>query len=252
MTFSQGAFLAVASAGAGVINAIAGGGTLLTFPALVGVLGGGPAAAVTANATNTLALWAGQLSSAFAYKKHLQEERQRAISLAVPSIIGGVAGSGLVLWLPDRVFAAVVPWLIVFACVLLALQGPIKRALTGVPGADHPAALWVVQLLVGIYGGYFGAAMGIIMLASMSVLLPSSGQHANALKVLLSFLINGAAAIVFMVTGHADLWLALIMAVANTGGGWAGARLAQRLPPLGMRLVAIAVGLYAAVRMLLA
>jgi uncharacterized membrane protein YfcA len=232
-----------------VINAIAGGGTLLTFPALLSpVFGLTP---VGANATNTLALWAGQLSSAFAYKKHLQEERQRAISLAVPSIIGGVAGAGLVLYLPARVFAAVVPWLIVFACVLLALQGPIKRALTGVPGADHPAALWVVQLVVGVYGGYFGAAMGIIMLASMSVLLPSSGQHANALKVLLSFLINGAAAIVFMATGHADLWLALIMALANTGGGWAGARLAQRLPPLGMRAVAIAVGLYAAGKMLL-
>ena len=252
MTFSQGAFLAVASAGAGVINAIAGGGTLLTFPALVGVLGGGPAAAVTANATNTVALWAGQLSGAYAYKKHLAEERQRAISLALPSVIGGVIGSALVLYLPDRIFAAVVPWLIVGACLLLALQGPIKRALTGLPGVDHPAALWVVQLVVGIYGGYFGAAMGIIMLAAMSVLLPSSGQHANALKVLLSFLINGAAAILFMVTGHADMWLALLMAVANIAGGWGGAHLAQRLPPLAMRLVAIGVGLYAAARMILA
>lgn len=251
MTFSDGAFLAVASVGAGVVNAIAGGGTLLTFPALLAVLPAGPAAAVTANATNTLALWAGQLSSAFAYKRHLAEERQRAIALAVPSLVGGVVGSALVLWLPDRVFAAVVPWLIVFACVLLALQGPIKRALTGVPGADHPAALWVVQLLVGIYGGYFGAAMGILMLAAMSVLLPSSGQHANALKVLLSFLINGAAAVLFLVTGHADLWLALLMAVANVAGGWAGAHLAQRLPPAAMRGVAVAVGLYAAGRMLL-
>ncbi len=252
VTLSQGAFLAAAAVGAGVINAIAGGGTLLTFPALVGVLGGGPAAAVTANATNTVALWAGQLSSAFAYKKHLQEERRRAISLAVPSVIGGVAGSALVLYLPERVFAAVVPWLIVVACVLLALQGPIKRALARVPGADHPAALWLVQLVVAVYGGYFGAAMGIIMLAAMSVLLPASGQHANALKVLLSFLINGAAAVLFMATGHADLWLALLMAAANVVGGWTGAHLAQRLPPAAMRGVAIAVGLYAAGRMLLA
>jgi len=248
MTLSQGAFLAAAAAGAGVINAIAGGGTLLTFPALLSA-GLTP---VGANATNTLALWAGQLSSAFAYKKHLQEERKRAISLAVPSVIGGVLGSVLVLALPARIFAAVVPWLIVFACVLLALQGPIKRALAGVPGVDHPAALWVVQLLISIYGGYFGAGMGILMLAGMSVLLPSSGQHANALKVLLSFLANGAAAIIFLATGSADLGLALLMAVASTGGGWAGAHLAQRLPPLAMRSVAIAVGLYAALRMLLA
>ena len=166
-------------------------------------------------------------------------------------MIGGLNGSALVLLLPDQVFAAVVPWLIVFACLLLALQGPIKRALTGVRGADHPAALWVVQLIISIYGGYFGAAMGILMLASMSILLPSSGQHANALKVLLSFLANGSAAILFMVTGHADVWVALIMAVACTAGGWAGAHLAQRLPPVAMRSVAIAVGLYAAGRMLL-
>jgi uncharacterized membrane protein YfcA len=93
--------------------------------------------------------------------------------------------------------------------------------------------------------------MGIIMLAAMSVLLPSSGQHANALKVLLSFVINGAAAILFLVTGHADLRLALLMGLANLAGGWAGAHLAQRLPPLAMRLTAIAVGLYAAAKMLM-
>ncbi len=252
MTLSQAGFLAVASVGAGVINAIAGGGTLLTFPALLSVLPAGPAAAVTANATNTLALWAGQLSGAFAYKKHLQEERARAISLAVPSVIGGVLGSILVLALPDKVFAAVVPWLIVFACVLLAVQGPLKRWLAKVPGADHPAALWVAQFLIAIYGGYFGAGMGILMLAGMSVLLPSSGQHANALKVLLSFLVNGAAALLFLAMGAADVPLALLMAAGATVGGWGGAHLAQRMPPLAMRLVAIGVGLYAAGRMLLA
>jgi hypothetical protein len=247
MTFSQGAFLAAAGAGAGLINAVAGGGTLLTFPALL-TAGLTP---VGANATNTLALWAGQLSSAFAYKKHLREERARAITLAVPSVIGGVIGSALVLFLPERVFAAVVPWLIVFACVLLALQGPIKRALANVPGADHPAALWIVQFVVSIYGGYFGAGMGIIMLAAMGILLPSSGQHANALKVLLSFLANGAAALLFMGMGAADLPIAALMALASTGGGWVGAHVAQRLPPAGMRGVAIAVGLYAAGRMFL-
>jgi uncharacterized membrane protein YfcA len=251
MTFADTALLAAAATGAGVVNAIAGGGTLLTFPALLAVLPPGPAAAVTANATNTVALWAGQLTSAFAYKKHLDEERKRAIALAVPAVLGGIIGCVLVLALPDRVFAAVVPWLIVFACVLLAFQGPIKRGLAGRPGLDHPAALWVAQLLISIYGGYFGAAMGILMLAAMSVLLPSSGQHANALKVLLSFLTNGAAAILFAVTGHADLWLALVMALGNMAGGWGGALLAQRMPPLAMRLVAIGVGLYAAGRMLI-
>jgi len=250
MTVGDWAFLAVSGAGAGVINAVAGGGTLLTFPALVAVLPFGPAGAVAANATNTVALWAGQLSSAFAYKKHLADERKRAVALAVPAVIGGVIGSALVFALPDRVFGSVVPWLIVFACVLLAVQGPLKRALTGLPGIDHPAALWVVQLLISIYGGYFGAAMGILMLAAMSVLLPSSGQHANALKVLLSFLTNGAAALLFAASGKVAWDLAILLAVANLVGGWAGAHLAQRLPPAGMRAVAIGVGMYAAGRML--
>jgi hypothetical protein len=120
-----------------------------------------------------------------------------------------------------------------------------------VPGADHPAALWIVQFVVSIYGGYFGAGMGIIMLAAMGILLPSSGQHANALKVLLSFLANGAAALLFMGMGAADLPIAALMALASTGGGWVGAHVAQRLPPAGMRGVAIAVGLYAAGRMFL-
>jgi len=242
MTLTQGALLAAAAIGAGIVNAIAGGGTLLTFPALLGI-GLSP---VEANATNTLALWPGQLSSAFAYGRHLKDERRLAISLAIPSVLGGVIGSQLVLRLSERSFAAIVPWLILLACALLAGQGLVKKALAQVRGVDHPATLWLVQLVVGIYGGYFGAAMGIMMMAAMGVLLPSSQQHANALKVLFSFLINGAAAFCFLGSGKAALLAALVMAVANTLGGFAGAHLAQRLPPAGMRTVAIGVGLYAA------
>ena len=244
MTVTEGALLAAAAVGAGIVNAIAGGGTLLTFPALLSI-GYSP---VEANATNTLALWPGQLSSAFAYSRHLGEQRRLAISLAVPSVIGGVVGSQLVLRLSEHSFEVVVPWLILVACLLLAGQNLIKRALSGVKGIDHPATLWLVQLGVGIYGGYFGAAMGIMMMAAMGVLLPSSQQHANALKVLFSFLINGAAAFCFLGSGKVALVAAVVMAVANTLGGFVGARLAQRLAPGAMRGVAIAVGLYAAVR----
>jgi hypothetical protein len=247
VTLSDALLLGAASAGAGLVNAIAGGGTLLTFPALL-ASGLSP---VTANATNAVALWPGQLAGAVAYAGHLAEERRRAVSLAVPSLLGGLAGSALVLLLPERVFAAAVPWLILFACALLAAQGLVRRAVARIPGADHPAALWLVQLAVAIYGGYFGAAMGIMMLAAMGILLPSSGQHANALKVLLSFLINGAAAVAFTVAGAVAWPEAVLMAVGASAGGFAGARLAQRLPPAGMRGVAIAVGLYAAGRMLL-
>jgi uncharacterized membrane protein YfcA len=247
MAPSELALLAVASLGAGIVNAIAGGGTLLTFPALL--FSGMPA--VNANATNTVALWPGQLAGALAYTRHLKEERKRALMLAVPSVIGGVLGSGLVLWMPARVFAAAVPWLIIFACALLAVQGPLKRLLLRVPGADHPAALWLVQLAVAIYGGYFGAGMGIVMLAAMGILLPSTVQHANAIKVLLSFLINGSAAVAFIVAGVVAWPQALLMMVGASLGGYFGARLAQRLPPTGMRGVAIAIGLYAAIRILL-
>ncbi len=247
LTLTQGALLGAAAVGAGLVNAIAGGGTLLTFPALLAV-GLGP---VAANTTNTVALWPGQLSGAVAYRQHLGQERRRALQLAVPSILGGIGGSVLVLALPERSFAATVPWLILFACLLLAFQNLVKRGLARIKGADHPAAIWFAQLAISVYGGYFGAGMGILMLAAMGILLASSLQHANALKVLFSFLVNGVAAVCFVVFGPVHPLAAGIMAVGATLGGWFGARLAQRLPPAGMRWVAIAIGLYAAARMVL-
>jgi uncharacterized membrane protein YfcA len=247
MTLSQALLIGGAALAAGIVNAIAGGGTLLTFPALLAA-GVSP---VAANATNTLALWAGQLAGAFAYRRQLSEVRRQAFLLALPSAIGGLAGAALVLALPEKSFEAAVPWLILFACALLAFQGQVKALVQRVHGHDHPAALWIVQLGVGVYGGYFGAGIGIIMLAAMGVLLASSQQHANGLKVLLSFIINGVAAVYFFGAGAARLPEALLMGVAATVGGWLGARLAQRLPPAGMRGVSIAVGLYAAARMLL-
>ena len=244
---AQVLLLAAASVGAGIVNSIAGGGTLLTFPALL-ALGVSP---VTANATNTLALWPGQLSGAYTYRTHLGEERRTALRLALPSALGGIGGSALVLALPEKSFAAAVPWLIFFACALLALQGQVKTALAKVKGADHPAAIWIAQFAISVYGGYFGAGMGILMLAAMGILLASSAQHANALKVLFSFLINGVAAICFLLFGPVHWTAATIMAIGAGLGGWAGAHLAQRLPPSGMRWVAIGIGLYAAVRMVL-
>jgi uncharacterized membrane protein YfcA len=228
------------------VNAIAGGGTLLTFPSLLAV--GLPA--VTANATNTVALWPGQLSSTFAYRGHIAEERKQAMILGVPSLIGGLVGSWLVLAMPARVFESAVPWLILFACTLLALQGLVRKVLERVPGGRHPAALWIAQLAIGVYGGYFGAGIGILMLAAMGIMLRSSMQHANALKVLFALLTNGVAAVYFLAMGAVRLPEASIMAAASIVGGFVGARLAQKLPPAGMRGFAIAVGLYAAGRML--
>jgi uncharacterized protein len=245
VTIADGAFLATAAAAAGVVNAIAGGGTLLTFPSLIAV-GVSP---VAANATNTVALFPGQLASSFAYKTHIQDERRRAIVLGIPSLIGGGLGAWLLFALSERVFERVVPWLIVFACVVLALQGHLKAVVAKVRHANHPAALWVAQLLISVYGGYFGAGIGILMLAAMGIMLPSSMQHANALKVLFSLLINATAAVYFVSMGSVRGPEAALMAAASIAGGFVGARLAQKLPPSGMRTFAIAVGLFAAVKM---
>ncbi len=247
MTVADGALLAVSAVGAGIVNAIAGGGTLLTFPALLAT--GVPA--VPANATNTVALFPGQLASSFAYKSHIAEERRRALVLSVPSLIGGVIGAALLLSLPEKAFEAAVPWLIMFACVMLAFQGQLKLLVARARHANHPAALWVAQLLIAIYGGYFGAGIGILMLAAMGIMLPSSIQHANALKVLFSLLINAIAALIFMAMGAVYWPQAVLMAVASIAGGFAGAHLAKRLPPAGMRAFAIAVGLFAAGKMFL-
>jgi uncharacterized protein len=247
VTLEDAALLAASGIGAGVVNAIAGGGTLLTFPALLAV--GLPP--VTANATNTLALWPGQFASVWAYRRHLGEERGRAVTLAVPSLVGGLAGALLLVKLPESTFEAVVPWLILFACAVLALQDPIRRLAARAPFGSHPAVLWVAQLLISVYGGYFGAGIGILMLAAMGILLSSSLQHANALKVLFSLLINGVAAIYFLGAGRTSLPEAALVAAAGMIGGFAGAHLAQRLPPKGMRLFAIGVGLFAAGKLML-
>ncbi len=247
MTLGNGIFLGVAAAAAGVVNAIAGGGTLLTFPALLAA----GVAPVAANATNTVALFPGQLASSFAYKTHIQEERRRAFVLAVPSLIGGGLGAWLLFALPEKAFEAAVPWLIVFACVVLALQGQLKYVVAHAGVSNHPAALWIVQFLIAIYGGYFGAGIGILQLAAMGILLPSSIQHANALKVLFSLLINATAAVYFFAMGSVRGSEAVLMAVASILGGFLGARLAQRLKPSAMRGFSIAVGLFAAGKMFL-
>ena len=134
MTVADGALLAAASAVAGAVNAIAGGGTLLTFPALLAA--GVPP--VTANATNTVALFPGQISSSLAYRGHIADERRRAIVLAVPSLLGGILGAWLLLALPEKTFAVVVPWLIVFACVVLAFQGQLRYVVARVKAAMNP------------------------------------------------------------------------------------------------------------------
>jgi uncharacterized membrane protein YfcA len=242
--------LVVAALVAGMVNAVAGGGSLISFPALL-LTGMG---SVRANATNTLGMWPGSASSVWAYRGHIAGERHRAVVLAVPSLLGGLAGSILLLNTPESAFTAVVPWLILFACALLMLQGPVARLVahaTGGTARRVPISLWIAQFLISVYGGYFGAGIGILMLAAMAIFIPQGLQAANALKVLFATLINGISAFYFVAVGAVRLPEAAVMAIAAIAGGLAGAHLAQRLPAKVLRGVVVAYGVVVAVRLLL-
>ena len=234
--------LAVAGFGAGVVNAIAGGGSLLSFPALLFV--GVPP--VAANATNTVAIWPGTVSSTWAYRKLIVEEKRRAWVLALPSLAGGLAGSVLLLHTPEKAFKAVVPWLILFAAGLLSLQGPVARWVARkmpMAGDRVPAPLWVAQFFISLYGGYFGAGIGILMLASLGMLGFKDVHEMNALKVMIGFLINIVAALYFVMSGLVNWPDAGTMVIGTIAGGYAGAHFAQRLPQKHVRSVITAIGL---------
>jgi uncharacterized membrane protein YfcA len=244
--------LACAGFMAGVINAVAGGGSLVSFPALL--LTGMPS--IAANATNTIAVWPGCLSSAWAYRDHLGAQRRRALILIWPSLLGALIGSAIVYQSSERSFKSIVPWLVLVACLLFAMQGRLARMLGKrlAASADEsvPWALWFSQFAIAVYGGYFGAGIGIMMLAALAALIPSSVQHANALKVLMSGLINGMSAVYFLAVGAVHLTEASIMAVAAIAGGLAGAHLAKRLPAAPLRAIVIIYGTGMALKMLIA
>lgn len=243
--------LCLSAAAAGAVNAIAGGGTLLTFPALTAVI-----APVLANGTSTAALMPGSLASAWGYRREMAACRQWLVLLTVPSLLGGAVGTLLVTLMPERVFDRLVPWLILTAAILFVLQPLVGRlvrrrdpaAASGAapPGAAPPgialSGIVAGQFLIAIYGGYFGAGIGILMLSSLAFLGLESIHQVNALKTFLAMAINGTAAVVFIVQGKVHWPFALAMAAASIVGGYAGARLSLRLRPVVVRWVVIAIG----------
>ncbi|HEY2385916.1 MAG TPA: sulfite exporter TauE/SafE family protein [Candidatus Binatia bacterium] len=239
---------------AGLINSVAGGGTLLSFPTLVW-LGRDP---VLANVTNTVALWPGSLTGMLGFRRDLRGGRPLLVFLAVPTVLGGMAGAALLLHTPSATFGRIVPWLILFATVLFAAQGPIMRALPVSPLRTDPAdpaaplALaahprWAVgavlfQFAVAVYGGYFGAGMGIITLAALGLLGITDIFRMNGLKNALVFAINAVAAAYFVL--HADVrWDdALVLGLGAIAGGWSGAAVARRLGRETIRRMVIVIG----------
>ncbi len=222
---------------AGAINSIAGGGTLISFPALVWI-GRDP---IIANATNTVAIWPGSLAGAYGFRRELSTVRRSLLFLIVPSLLGGAFGSWLLLRTPSSVFERLVPFLILGATLLLAAQEFITRHL---PKRELPAAfVFFFQLLVGIYGGYFGAGVGILMLAALGLIGLTDLHQMNGLKNVLAVAINGVAAIYFAFANAVAWNDVLVMMTGTLIGGYFGARIARRLGRKFVRGAVVVIGL---------
>ena len=243
--------LAIFAAGiaAGTINTVVGSGTLITFPALL-AFGYAP---VTANVSNTIGLVPGSVSGAIGYRRELRGQRHRARPLALVSIVGGTAGAILLLTLPASAFKAVVPAFIAVALVLIVAQPWLTRVLaTRRRRQDQTAgpAATLGVFLSSVYGGYFGAAQGIILLGVLGLAIDDDLQRVNALKVALAGIVNLAAGIVFAIFAHVAWSAAGLIAAGSVLGGVIGARQGRRLSPMALRLVIVAVGIAAIVRLL--
>jgi uncharacterized membrane protein YfcA len=237
---------------AGAINSVAGGGTLVSFPALVWL--GLPS--VTANATSTVAIWPGTVGGMWGYRRELRSAEPRMLALVIPSLLGGILGALLLRWTPPAIFDTLVPFLILFATLLFMAQGPIQRGMNTAGAPAHNSTTWFIgaalfQLFVGIYGGYFGAGIGILMLAALSILGISDIHQMNGLKNFFALSINGIAALYFIWANMVSWPDVLLMAVGAIIGGYGGAGVARRMGRTAVRAVVIAIGFIMALSLFL-
>ena len=239
----MGLFLAGIAAGA--INSVAGGGTLISFPSLVAF--GEPE--IISNATNTAAMWPGSLSSALGYRKDTSVQRSLLVILAIPSLVGGLLGAVILVITPAETFRRVVPFLVLFATLLLASREILARRFgdnsTGEAHVTTFGRIWGVlfQLFVATYGGYFGAGIGILMLGSFSLMGLRDIHKMNAIKTPLAAIINVTAFVFFALRGLVVWPLAIVMAAGAITGGYGGARLAKHVNPRLLYFCVIAIGL---------
>jgi uncharacterized membrane protein YfcA len=241
--------LALAGLVAGGLNAVAGGGSLVSFPALLYV--GLPP--LTANVTNSVALWPGYAGTAVGYRGELAGQRRRVLTLAATAVLGGATGALLLLTTPASVFEQVVPVLVIGASLLLAVQAVVTRRVQRLPGSDggHRAPLLHASLLLAAgYGGYFGGALGVILLAVLAVFLAEDLQRLNALKSVLSLLVNTVALVAFALFGPVEWEAVAAVAPASLLGGYLGARVARRLNATALRAVVVVFGVCVGVALL--
>ncbi|MEV8097449.1 sulfite exporter TauE/SafE family protein [Kitasatospora sp. NPDC085879] len=252
MTVWEALAVLLAGVGAGTINTVVGSGTLITFPVLL-ALGLPP---VTANVSNTLGLVPGSISGVIGYRRELVGQRHRLLRLGTASLIGGLTGAYLLTKLPSSAFDTIVPALILCALVLVVIQPRVSRAVAARRGhgggsAEGGALLFAGVLLAGVYGGYFGAAQGVLLLALMGMLLQDDMQRINATKNVLALIVNGVAAVFFLFVAPIDWTAVLLIAAGSVVGGQLGAKVGRRLPPPVLRGVIVVVGLAAVTRLLL-
>ncbi|MFF4700644.1 sulfite exporter TauE/SafE family protein [Streptomyces chattanoogensis] len=254
MSIWEAVAVLAAGVGAGTINTIVGSGTLITFPVLLAI--GLPP--VTANVSNTLGLVPGSLSGAIGYRRELAGQRTRLLRFGATAFVGGLAGAILLLALPSEAFDTIVPILIGLALVLVIAQPKLAAALRArresnntTAHRDGGIALLLGLLLASTYGGYFGAAQGVLYLSLMGLLLDEDLQRINALKNVLAMIVNGVAALFFLFVARFDWTAVALIAVGSTLGGQIGAKVGRRLPPTALRAVIVAVGLAAIAQLLL-
>ncbi|CAM4489987.1 sulfite exporter TauE/SafE family protein [Nocardia ninae] len=248
--------LAVFGAGiaAGGINTIVGSGTLITFPVLL-AFGLPP---VTANVSNTIGLVPGSISGVHGYRRELAGQRERLLRFGTASLLGGITGAILLLTLPPGAFKAIVPVLIIAALVLVVVQPRLSRWVKlRRENGDSPAPkhggpiLFVAIFATGIYGGYFGAAQGVLLMGLLGVFVHEDMQRLNGIKNVLAMLVNGVAAVIFIVIADVDWRAVLLIALGSIIGGQLGAKMGRRMPPTALRAVIVVVGLIAVVRLLM-
>ena len=236
--------LAVLAAGftAGGVNAIVGSGSLITFPVLLAV-GFAP---VTANVSNSVGLVFGNFSAVWGYRRELEGQRERMLFGATGTALGAVTGGVLLLTLPEGVFEAVVPVLILLACALMVLR-PKPKLSHGSLSHHRKIALLAIGFAVGVYGGYFGAAQGVILLAALRFLIPDSLQRLNGLKNVMVGIANGVAAILFIIVAHIAWDAAALIAVGSITGAQLGSRHGRRIPDETLRWTVVTVGVAVAI-----
>ncbi|GAA1656067.1 sulfite exporter TauE/SafE family protein [Nonomuraea maheshkhaliensis] len=239
MTATDLLFLVGAGLLAGVVNALAGGGTLVSFPALLAL--GLPG--LTATVTNAVALWPGYVGGAVGYRKELRGQRSRTVSLAVTAVLGACVGSSLLLLTPGKLFESMVPWLVAFASLALLAQPWLRRLFGGEAAEPVSRMVYAGVFLGGCYGAYFNGGMGVVLLTVLGMFLHDNLHRVNAVRAVLSLVVSSVSVVAFSLFGPVNWRAVAVIAPASLVGGLLGTRLARLMPPKVLRGVVVAFGL---------